>query len=290
MRSEKVARIKKRKRTFDIFCDSPSPPAEPVRHGLLPPLPVRGEELVWGYHILRKAEKLGCSELYILPLALSKGEALSLALTLEGRCDRYSWEEKAAILSCMRREDEPVAPDPAILSLVQSEGSFIPLTERYAAFPGHLRSLVDCGVIDMKTAETVESLPPGVVARLDELGQNASFSQRRQLFIWMYEIIERDRLSPEQAEQKIDELPGKGWFEEVRRLRFPAITSLEKSVDEFRNRYVRGTGIDLKPPPQFEGDAYTVRFEWKTAKQMERIIENLKIINEHRDELFQLLF
>jgi len=290
MRSEKVAQIKEGKGIFDIFSDSPSPPEEPIRRSLVPPLPVRGRELVWGYHILRKAEELGRSELYVLPLEMPKGEALRLALTLEGRCDRYSWEEKAAILACMRTEEEPVAPASEILSLVQSEGSFIPLTERFTAFPGYIRSLVGRGVIDMKTAETVEVLPRGVVSRLEALGQNGSFSQRRQLFTWMYEIIERDRLSPEEAEQKLDELPGEGWFEAVRRFRFPTITAFEKSVDDFRNRYVRGTGIDLKPPLRFEGDAYTVRFEWKTAKQMERIIEKLKIMNEHRDELFGLLF
>lgn len=290
MRTEKVALIKEGKGTFDIFSDSPPPPEELVRRSLLPPLPVCGRELVWGYHILRKAEELERSELCVLPVDMPKGEALRLALTLEGRCDRYSWEEKAAILSCMRTEDEPVAPDPAILSLVQSDGSFIPLTERFTAFPGHIRSLVVRGVIDIKTAETVETLSAGVVSKLEELGQNASFSQRRQLFTWMYEIIERDRLSPVQAERKLDELPGEGWFEAVRRFRFPTLTALENSVDDFRKRYVRGTGIDLKPPLRFEGDAYTVRFEWKTAKQMERIIEKLKIMNEHRDELFGLLF
>lgn len=290
MKAEKVAFLKELKRTFDIFLDSPSPPADLVKNNLVPPLPIRGKELVWGYAILRKAEEMGCSELYTMPMEISKGEALYLALSLEGRSDKYSWREKAAIHSVMRSEDDPVEETTELLSLVQSEGSFIPLAERFIAFPDHIRLLVEKGVIDIKTAEAVEFLDPAVVSRLEGLCEKASFSQRRQLFTWMYEIIRRDGLSPDETAAMLDHMSRESVIGAVQKVRFPTLTSLEEAVDNFRNRYVRGSGIDLKPPPQFEGENYVIRFEWKTGKQMERIIEDLRTMNEHRDELFRLLF
>ena len=290
MKAEKVAFLKELKRTFDIFLDSPSPPEDLVKNNLVPPLPIRGKELVWGYAILRKAEEMGCSELYTMPMEISKGEALYLALSLEGRSDKYSWREKAAIHSVMRSEDDPVEETTELLSLVQSEGSFIPLAERFIAFPDHIRLLVERGVIDIKTAEAVEFLDPAVVSRLEGLCEKASFSQRRQLFTWMYEIIRRDGLSPDEAAAMLDHMSRESVIGAVRKVRFPTLTSLEEAVDNFRNRYVRGSGIDLKPPPQFEGENYVIRFEWKTGKQMERIIEDLRTMNENRDELFRLLF
>ncbi len=278
-------------RRFDLFTGGLSPDESLLQRKLIPPLPVSRGELVWGFHVLETARSLHVDTLPAEYNDVDDKKALELALRLENRRDGYSWEEKARILDCM---GAPGAAGNAveIESLVQSEGSFIPGAERYTALPKHIRILVENGMLDLKSAEAVEGLTPPVAREIVTSARSFTFSERRQIFTWIYEIIERDRRSESEGTELVRRLASEApvFIAGCRQARFPELNRLETELREFKENYLKGSGVDLQPPPQFEGDRFEIRFRFKDDRQLDKIIRTLNKVRENSDELYRLLY
>lgn len=282
------------RRDFDIFPDAPTPSAELVRLGLVPPLVVMGTYLVWGRPLLEVAEKIGTAELQVREIETDITGALKTALRLENRVDRFTWREKALLLRFISDRPDIGAQREEIReieALVQTEGSFIPGTKKFECLPAHIKELAAAELIDLKTAEQITVLPEKVVADLLKAVKQVSFSARRQLLVMFAEIIKRDRLSDSAAAERAGRLlEAPDPIAEVRRLRYPGLSELQAAFDSFRERYVKGSGVEIVPPQNFEGGSFGVRFSWRSDKQFQRVLETLHRLEEKGDELFRLLF
>ena len=71
--------------------------------------------------------------------------------------------------------------------------------------------------------------------------------------------------------------------------RYPLLKALEKDFSIYTEKYLKGSGIQLKPPANFEGGSYSAQFSFKSEKQLSGIIKNLEKIRNTSDEIFRLL-
>ena len=95
------------RKDLDIFRQSAPINPELLRAGLYTPLPVSGDFLIWGFHILSAALLQGEDKLYCSTLKpLSVRETLRIALELEGRSGRYSWQEKENMFQLLKKASD----------------------------------------------------------------------------------------------------------------------------------------------------------------------------------------
>ena len=290
MYREKVEKLQGLHTNFNIFAASPPVPADLLRSGCVPPLPVIGDYLIWGFSILKTALREGIAELPCVSLDFDIDWGLQLALRLENRTDRYTWREKADLLLLLRGFSMLPAGD-ALLSLVQSGSSFIPQTELFLRLPNYLQAAVNSGALDMKTAERIEALPENTFTVLHAVLEQFSFSSRRQFLIMLNEVCKRDEMQGPRYNVLLDELASAPRPLELLRIkRYPQLSEMEADLQEFRRKHLQGSGIELIPPPNFEGDAFTLQFAWETEKQLSRVIEHLSRLQGSGNELFRLLY
>lgn len=286
----KVEKLQGLRRNFNIFIDSPAVSHELVREGLIPPLPLIHDYLVWGFPYLEEAAKQEIEELYCISLGGGMGDALVTALLLENRTDRYSWSEKRNLLNLLREFPE-IEPDETLLSLVQREGSFLPLAESFLHLPDYIQEAVDAGEIDLKTGKKAAFLSETSFSVLRQLFGRLSFSVRRQLLEMFTELTKKEEMTAAEIENFAERLFRSGDpLNTVKTRRYPQLSEMEETLRSFRERYINGTGIELIPPPQFEGNGYTLRFSWKSERQLEKVIESLQRLKQNGNELFKLLY
>lgn len=290
MYREKVEKLQALSANFNIFSASPPVPFALIKNECVPPLPVMGNYLIWGFQILTEAAERGLKDLSCNSLEEDLEKGLLLSLMLENRTDGYSWEEKGRVLGLMR--DIPVIQHiDEICSLVQSEGSFVPQTELFLKFPSELQQVLSGGLIDMKTAERVADLPETVFPAAEPLLRSMSFSTRRKFLVMLRETGKRDGFSAGDYTAFIDRLEQiENPFAELRRERYPRLSEMEDTFQRFEKKYIQGSGIQIKPPENFEGGSFTVEFDWKSGRQLSRVLKKLESLRENGNELFDLLF
>jgi hypothetical protein len=226
-----------------------------------------------------------------------------LTLSLENRRDRYSLKEKLKIYALLKRRGaeeraEEVAP------LVTSKGSFLAQVKQVIVLPSSLQQCVEEGIIDVKTARTVSDLPPEAVhiyletimekndVRKQE-GLPLSLSLRRLLLHYLYEVVKREGMEKrkilETFSTVLSHMPLQEAFEKARRMRYPELSKREDALRRFENEKIRGTGIKVEAPPNFEGDSYKFNFSVNSPAQIDTMISRLRLIRNNSDELFRLL-
>lgn len=290
MYREKTEKLQELKTNFNVFTDSPAFQAELLRSGCLPPLPVMDGYLLWGFSVLKTALREGVGELPCVSHDAGLESGFRLALQLENRTDRYTWREKANILQLVRGFPE-ITLGKELLSLVQGGSSFVPQTELFLQLPPSLREAADSGLLDIKTAERAADLAEGVFITLEPILASMSFSSRRQFLSMLNETVKRDRLGGPDLNTFIRQLlETERPLELLRRRRYPQLSEMEDCLERYRQKYLRGTGIELIPPPNFEGGAFTLQFAWQSEKQLGRVIGHLSQLKESGNELFRLLY
>jgi len=277
------------RRDYDIFVDSPPPDEELLLRGLIPPLPVRGETLVWGFPLVRAAGRLAVGELAVREVEGDDIELLILALRMEGRKNFFTLREKAGILSFLRKRNAASRAQD-VSRCVQSEGSFIKQAARYLSMPDNLRRLVDRGYIDLKTADMSTGFSGKTLELLERIFETCSFSQRRRAFRNFYEVGIRDSLSEEQMNDLVCRLDDEeDPLTALEVLRYPNMTDMKKRFDVVSSGILKGSGISLTEPAGFEGDGFSVSFRFTGKKQLEKVIARLEVLANESDELFSLL-
>ena len=107
----------------------------------------------------------------------------------------------------------------------------------------------------------------------------------------VHEVVSRD--SPEAEEmseflRRLEEAADP--VETVRKARFPELEELQESFAAFKEKFLGGSGIDLRAPGNFEGSRFSVSFTFETDRQLERILGTLEKLRGNTDELYRLLY
>jgi len=286
---------------LDIFSDGLAPRSDLIEKNLYPPLPICSDTLIWGFQILRSARRRRLKQVNCLVIpSCSRTEMLSLALKLENRAGGYSWPEKERMgeyLAASGAAPQDLSAGP---TLIDPLSDLSPLIEghrdpqlaakiaAFAALPQRPKTLVAKGQVDLKSADRVKNLPGEVFAGLKT--GSLTFSQRRQFLNELFEVSRRRELSQAEIRRVVkrafqDQNP----IEAVHRLRFPTLTALERRFSAVEEELLRGSGVKVKPPPYFEGDALTVEFQFDSVKSFDGKLSALQTLEGHLDALLELL-
>ena len=273
---------------FDYFPDAPALNPELVRAGLHRPLVVNTATVVWGHGILKVAGDL---ELSVLPCVEVSGDPESLfvlSLQIENRQDLYSWREKDAL--CRFAEDHGIdSAGEEVLSLVQSSGSFAIQVGQFRSLGPELQAMVEDRRLDLRSAVRVRDLPGAAIVAI-AARPDLSLSRVRQVLGLLLEIRRRDSLAEDALLVKLEEaFASKDLVAELRDQRYPELGSMRKQFLEIRGRLIRGSGLSLEAPENFEGNAFRVGMAFKNSQDIRRGIVALERIAEGSDELFELL-
>jgi hypothetical protein len=293
------------KKELDIFSGERTPRPELILKGLYPPLPICSDTLIWGFAILRaaKAQQLRQLNCLIIP-SCPRDEMLSLALKLENRASGFSWREKEKMLAFLaapepsseRRPESPSPPAPLVAAFDQLS----PLIENhrdpelaskiatFAELPEALQDLVAEGQVDLKTAVRVRSLPVEIFPEIQ--ASTLSFSQNRQFLNELFEVARKHERSQQEIKETVARaLRDRRPLEAIHRLRFPTLTALDERFTNLKRELLRGSGVRLEPPPYYEGQAFTVQFEFNSARTFSRRLTALHTLEGRLDALFELL-
>jgi hypothetical protein len=278
---------------LDLFTDPAEVDPLLLEQGLHPPLPLSGDTLAWGFGLLRQAARMGLRGLPVRSLPpLPGGELIALALRLEGRAGDYSWREKENMLRFVRRRAEyGESVDLATLSPWiegHPDSQLQRRIERFAGLPPTVKEAVTAGRLDLKSGELAARLPAEITARLDRA--SLSFSRRRRFLTLLLEVSRRDRLSASKIEELArrlleDEQP----LEALADLRYPTLTGLREDFAALADSLWKGSGVRIDPPPYFEGEGFSVAFEFTSPDNLARKLQALRKVAEHTHELFALL-
>jgi hypothetical protein len=282
---------------LDIFSAGRAPVPELIEKNLYPPLPICSDTLIWGFEILRSARRQRLRQMNCLVIpSCPRFEMLSLAVKLENRAGSFSWPEKQRMLAFLSTSEHLTDGFP----LVELFSDLSPLIEghrdpqlaakiaEFAALPQGLKTLVAEGQVDLKSAVRARSLPQEVFTGLQ--GGTLTFSQRRQFLNELFEVSRKRKLTRGEirdvaARAFRDRRP----VEMVHRLRFPTLTELESRFSALEEQLLKGSGVRVKPPPYFEGDAFSVEFQFNNSKSFNRKLNALRSLQGHLDALFELL-
>jgi hypothetical protein len=215
---------------------------------------------------------------------------LETALRLEGRADGYSPEETARMLRFLRATGAGEEAIRVLDPLVRRNGGFVSPAEQYEGLPRLLQQLVEQGMVDLKTASAVTTLPEPAVAVFAGDASTLSASNRRLFLRQVYEVVQRDALSEAAAKAMVHET-----FRQpdpvgaVRRLRYPQLAEMESRLQRIVDSCVGGSGVRVEPPPYFEGDAFTLWFRFAGCESLAEKLRAAGRLVAECDGLFKLL-
>jgi hypothetical protein len=286
-----VSRLSCLSDTPDVFLHSPAMDRDLVRRGMHPPAVVCLRGLVWGRPLVAAAVEAGVAELPCVEVAADPAwRLLETALRLEGRADGYSPAETARMLGFLQDSGADRAEIQAVEPLVRSGGSFAAQAEQYRRLPPALQGLVEQGLVDLKTAAAVAALPQPAVAAFARGAPALSASSRRLLLRQVYEVVRRDSLgAPRAAELVREALEQPDPVEAARRVRHPDLSAMESTLREIVHSCVGSSGVQVDPPPYFEGDSFTVRFRFAGCRSLAEKLAAAGRLVDRCDELFDLL-
>jgi len=257
---------------------------------LYPPLPVCGNTLIWGFSILQKAGELGMEELITVPVEGSPAEHLALALNLENRKDRFTQGEIGRITEFLVKRNLLDAEE-KLSGYIFSSGGFIKQGMQYNSLPFHIRKLVDSRFCDCKTAAGIRDFAEDHVSLLMKLQDILTFAERRQMCLILSELKLGDKMDDSGFSDFLEEVAGEEKpLTALHKIRMPNLTAMETAFQTFREKRLKGTGITLEHPKNFEGTAFQIRFSFRSEKDLLKKSRILRELSGCTDELFSLLF
>ncbi len=272
------------------------------------PGPGPGPRVVWGWPTLRRLRQTAGAWVYAETRPLGPKQALLLALALEARPGGYSWREMDRIVAFCDRF--AVEIDSETSRAVIGDGGLAYRIERYRALPALLRGALDQGEIDIKTAEGLESLASKdsaandsaseavataeVLEGLLSVGGALSHSNRRKLLTIARELLLSRRLEAREILAIIEAKSGapRGSEEilrELRRRRYPELTSMTEQLEGFAAEHLKGSGVRLEAPPNFEGRRFSVSFDFADAREFSGRLAALRRAEENLEDILDLL-
>ncbi len=282
-------------RSFDLFSSGVGYDESLLYARMHPPVALWREDVkeptvVWGWELLRSLKAAGIIAAPAAEVVTDAGGALELALRVESRAGQYGWGEILAIGACIRHyrlHERAAELTPLVLG---RPGSLMQAIERFEGLPEPLRVLVRAGTLDLKTAGRGAALPTEVAAVFAERAADLTFSQRRMVLGLVYEFCVMGQRDADEVIAMLNRA-----FETgdppaaLRAMRYPRLHELEQRFRGFCRQHLYGTGVTLHAPPQFEGTAFWVQFQFESKFQLAKRIAALRAVEHNCDELFQLL-
>lgn len=242
--------------------------------------------LVWGHALLehRRGDE-------VVPILIFDGtdgfascRLLRLALLAEGRAGRYRWSEidrVQALANGAGRCD--------LASLIDPDRDVTALLPRYRVLNAVLRDALEAGLVDLRTAERVTALPEETVRTLLGLSEALSFSRRRLLLLTCEELV-RGGDDRRELVAELGKCAPEKRLELVMARRYPRLRRMEAMVEHVRRERLRGTGVRLDPPAQFEGERYRISFDVGSVTELHRRVAAAQQLESDLDDLLGILF
>lgn len=253
------------------------------------------QRLVWGFRYRRLWSELVGRPCPILvcPHA-SEVELLVYALAAENRAGSFRWSEIDRVVAVYEAasgtQQEATESLTTVLRYLDRDNDVRPLLERYRRLPVHAAGALDRGTIDFRTAEAIPAQLDDALGRLLPSIERFSFSNRRLAVRLSVELMRRDGLDAVRLAAALDERGASEALQWLRQRRYPRLTAMEERVAEVRRRRLAGTGVEIDPPPNFEGDAYRVSFRLSSREELGRRLSAAATLTEDLDGLLDLLF
>jgi hypothetical protein len=279
-------------RRLDIFKPKTIPDLILVTEGFYSPLPVSGNALVWGFHILEAAWKGGIRTLTCISIKEgSPAYLVSYALALEARAGDYDWEELERVVVLLGGIGN-IDTRLATLLFCDNPKHGIEKLRSYLSLTGEAKALVARYGMDVKTALRTSGLAPETIAALvsNDSFMRFSASEKRIFMEMACEVIKRDMLPRDaQIGLIVNALASNNPRAEIEKKRFPGLYAMHRKLDNFKATKLEGSGIELVSPPLFEGDSFSVSFSFTSAKNFKKKCATLASIGDSVHELFELL-
>lgn len=282
---------------FDLFTGSKPIKNELLELGLLPPLPVAGNELVWGFNLLCSAAKRGYSRLPVVRITRRPLiELLRIAITTEDRAGNFTWGEMEKIYNLLvEKGSGELINSLSPLLLGHEDSRLFTRVKEFSSLKTQLKVLVEEKLIDLKTALQCNNWQAALIEDIGALlrsGENPlSFSKRRIILNQLIEVSVKQGIPEEKILLLVrNTLNSADPLKTAQALRFPGLTAMEERFLELKGKLLTGTGIKLTPPSFFEGENFNISFSFRSKKALEKKIDYLKTFAEKTDELFELLY
>lgn len=254
-----------------------------------------GPVVLWGWPVLRLIGESGRASVYAHERSLGPRKALLLALALEGRAGAYSWEEMHRIVACCERFAVDVDTD--LSRAVTGDGGLAVRVQRFRGLPVDLRGALDRGEIDIKTAEALEPLASEEDGRSEVLrglltaGGSLSHSNRRKLLLLSRELLVSRRLDPPELSRLVEANTGapEALLRHLRGLRYPELSGMVDELNRFTEEHLKGTGVRLEAPLNFEGRRFTVSFDFADSREFSTRLAALARAGDQLETIFDLL-
>jgi hypothetical protein len=296
-------------RRLSVFTAPIRLPLAALERGLCPPLLVSKSSLIWGQRSLDELARLAPIRerepkkdvvapilLTVEKLDLEAREEILAVLIREARTGLYSPAEEWAIA----REARSIAPSDAefhksVSLLVRGDANLFALLDRLEALPPSRRGLVESDAIDLKTAERARSLPEEAAAAFAELAPKLSASERRIALGYLDDIATNSRgaASSHDTAGLVALMKSAAAEAEpiatLRGARYPELASMEADFARITERELGGSGVKLEAPPTFEGQGFTLSFEFSSAAALEKRLAAAGRLKGACDELFAFL-
>jgi hypothetical protein len=287
-----IDEVQRLDRSLDVFEPSPGPDHELIEKKFYRPVRITTTRIVWGFGTIERIREHGGTEIACIRTP-DRGETESLreALVEEDRAGRYSWFEIERIVPLAGGPDRIDRPIALLLFGERSESALARLRS-FLALPPHARLLVTKSGIDTRTAAAAAELCEETIVRLidDPAFLGLSQSERRITVELVAEIAGRDRPNDEEELAIVGKaLSSQSPVETLRRMRFPHLCGMYNDLVAFRERHFAKSGIDLAPPPHFEGSSFRVSFSFSGKNEFAKKIRRLAAAEDDLDELFRLL-
>lgn len=160
--------------------------------------------------------------------------------------------------------------------------------------PAIQQGLLD-GPLTLPTATALQNLDEDAACRLAVLftALQLSLSKQREVLTLVKEIAHRedvtltDILGGETIQQIMNDSnldrskKTRALRTYLKKRRFPTLASAEKTFKANWSQINPGKGLDLIPPPYFEGDVFTLRLQFKTAQELLDHNQSIRKIATH---------
>lgn len=282
---------------FDLFAGSKPIKNELLELGLLPPLPIAGKELIWGFHLLYSASKAGYTRLPVIRIIKKPLiELLRVAIILEDRAGGFTWKEMENICHLLiKNGDSELFNSLSPFLLSHEDSRLFARVKQFSSLKIQLKVLVDEKLIDLKTALQCNNWQAALIEDIGALLRSGeyslSFSKRRIILNQLIEVSMKQKIPEEKIPLLVrNTLNSADPLKTAQALRFPELTAMEERFRELKKELLTGTAIKLTSPSFFEGENFNISFSFSSKKALEKKINYLKTFAEKTDELFKLLY
>ncbi len=238
---------------------------ELLKKEIYPPIPLwfrgnkGGDRMIWGKVLVEKLKELKVQEVLVRKFSsdeITVSEAMILWTGLEHPNEEWN---------SYRMKDFDLLPTP-------------------------LQQLVAEMKLDLKTALRVRNLPLEIIEILNPFLETLSYSQRRIFLRLFFEVFQRDLLDTREGiALAIQLVHSSKPLEELYQIRYPELHRLEQTYHATVDPVLKGTGIQVSPPPYFEGARFKVEFYFGKSDQLKKKAQILQKLSETIDPVIEQL-